>query len=78
MTRDEFLLEMDQILGLAPGTLRGNEKLEELEQWDSTSLITFVALADANSGVAVSPAQIVNCTTVGDLLQLARAETSPC
>ena len=77
MTRDEFLLEMDEILGLPSGTLRGHEKLEELENWDSTSLITFIALADANSGVSVSPAQIVNCSTVTDLLKLARAEGSP-
>jgi hypothetical protein len=74
MTRDQFLLEMDEILGLSAGTLRGEEKLEELENWDSTSLITFIALADANSGVSVSPAQIVNCATVADLLRLARAE----
>jgi hypothetical protein len=77
MTSDEFLLEMDDILGLPPGTLRGHEKLEELENWDSTSLITFIALADANPGVSISPAQIVNCTTVADLLRLARAESSP-
>ena len=30
MTREEFLLEMDEILDLKPDTLRGNEKLEEL------------------------------------------------
>ena len=77
MTRYEFLLEMDEILGLPAGTLRGHEKLEELERWDSTSLITFIALADANSGVSVSPDQIVNCSTVADLLRLARAEGSP-
>jgi hypothetical protein len=76
MTRNEFLLEMDEILGLPAGTLRGNEKLEELENWDSTSLITFIALADANSGVSISPAQIVNCSTVADLLRLARTEGS--
>jgi hypothetical protein len=72
MTRDEFLLEMDETLGLPPGTLRGHEKLDELESWDSTSLITFISLADASSGVAISPAQIVNCSTVADLLRLAR------
>lgn len=77
MTCDEFLLEMDDILGLPAGTLRGHEKLEELEHWDSTSLITFIALADANLGVSISPAQIVNCSTVADLLRLARAEGSP-
>ena len=60
---------MDEILGLPAGTLRGNEKLEELENWDSTSLITFIALADSTAGVNVSPAQIVTCFTVADLLR---------
>jgi acyl carrier protein len=75
MTREEFLLQMDEILGLPSGTLRGDEKLEELENWDSTSLITFIALADSNAGVMVSPAQVVNCTTVADLLRVARVDT---
>jgi hypothetical protein len=76
MTRDEFLLQMDEILGLPAGTLRGNEKLEELENWDSTSLITFIALADSAAGVNVSPAQVVDCLTVADLLRVARVEIS--
>jgi hypothetical protein len=74
ITRDEFLLEMDDILGLPAGTLRGHERLEELENWDSTSLITFIALADANPGVTISPAQIAYCSTVADLMRLAQAE----
>ena len=75
MTRNEFLLEMDEILNLPAGTLKGHEQLGELENWDSTSLITFVALAETSSGVNISPAQIVKCSTVGDLLQLAQVET---
>jgi acyl carrier protein len=73
MTREEFLLEMDEILGLPTGTLRGDEKLDELENWDSTSLITLIAVADSSNGVRISPGQIVNCTTVADLLRLAGA-----
>ena len=71
MTRDEFLFEMDDILDLPAGTLRGNEKLDELNNWDSTSLITLIAMADGANGVRISPGQIVNCTTVSDLLRLA-------
>lgn len=71
MTQDEFLLQMDEILGLPAGTLRGEEKLEELENWDSTSLITLIALVETNTSMQVSPAQIVNCSTVADLLRLA-------
>jgi hypothetical protein len=74
MTRTEFLLEMDEILDLPAGTLRGHEKLEDLQNWDSTSLITFIALAETNNGVSVSPGQIVTCSTVADLLSLAQAE----
>ncbi len=48
MNRNEFLLQMDEILDLPAGTLRGNEKLEELTNWDSTSLITFIAMAESS------------------------------
>jgi acyl carrier protein len=74
MTRDEFLLEMDSILQLPAGTLRGPEKLDELNSWDSTALITLIVLAEDNTGVRISPSQVVNCTTVGDLLRLARVD----
>ena len=76
MTRKELLLEMDDILDLPAGTLRGEEELEGLENWDSTALITLIALAESNNGVHISPGQIVNCTTVADLLRLAGAENS--
>jgi acyl carrier protein len=74
MTRCEFLLEMDQLLELPPGTLRGPEKLEDIEQWNSTALIGLIALADMNNGARISPRQIVNCSTIADLLQVAKVE----
>ena len=73
MTSDKFLLEMDEILGLPAGTLRGNEKLEELETWDSTALINLIVLAETNN-VSITPDQVVNCFTVADLLRLAQVE----
>ena len=76
MTRDEFLLEMDEILGLPPGTLRGHEKLEELENWDSTTLIILMSLAETNNGVNMSLLQIVGCSTVADFLRAAAVVTA--
>jgi acyl carrier protein len=76
MTRDEFLLQMDEILDLPAGTVRGDEKLEDLANWDSTSLITFIAMVETTNGVNISPGQIVTCSTVADLLHLARVESS--
>jgi hypothetical protein len=77
MTREEFLLQMDEILGFHPGTLRGDEKLEDLENWDSTTLISLILLADANNSVPITPEQVVGCSTVADLLRLAQVGESP-
>jgi acyl carrier protein len=77
MTSDDLLLQMDEILGLNPGTIRGSERLDELENWDSTALISFIAMAETNSGVAISLNQVVACDTVADLLRLAQVNGRP-
>jgi len=77
MTRDEFLLEMDEILGLRPGSLHGDEKLDELQNWDSTALIELIVLAETANDVEISPEQVVGCATVGDLLRLAGVAGRP-
>jgi acyl carrier protein len=74
MTREEFLREMDEILGLRAGTLRGNEKLDELQNWDSTALVGLIVLAETTNDVQISPDQVVGCTTVADLLRLAQVQ----
>jgi len=76
ITRKEFLLEMDEILGLRAGTLQGNEKLDELQNWDSTALIGLIVLAETANDVQISPDQVVGCSTVADLLHLAQVESN--
>ena len=77
MTREKFLLEMDEVLGLPAGTLQGHEKLEELEAWDSVALISLIVLAESNNNVRITPDQVVSCFTVADLLRLAQVEGNP-
>ena len=72
MTRPDFLILVDDLLELPKGTLTGQEKLEDLEGWDSLSLISFMALVDEHLGVKLSPRQFVTCQTVNDLLSLAK------
>jgi acyl carrier protein len=74
MNRQEFLKQMDEILGLKPGTLRGDERLEDLKNWDSTALISLIVVAEANNNVPIAPDQVVGCSTVADLLRLAQVE----
>ena len=74
MTREEFLAEIDQLVDLAPGTLKGPEELDSIEEWNSTAMIGLIALADTNNRVRLSPRQIAACSTVTDLLKLAGVE----
>jgi acyl carrier protein len=75
LTRKEFLSHLDEILGLRIGTLQGDEKLEDLESWDSTALVSLVALADSHNSVRIAPEEIVGCSTVADLLRLAQVDS---
>jgi acyl carrier protein len=77
MTREKFLLEMDEILGLPAGTLNGQEKLDELETWDSIALINLIVLAETQNNASITPDQVVTCSTVADLLRLAGVDDNP-
>ena len=74
MTRQQFLYSMDKLLELPRGTLKGPERLHELEQWNSLAMISFIALADTNNRVSVSAAQLLACSTVSDLLNTAKVD----
>lgn len=75
MDMPQRLLQLDEILELKPGTLKGDEQLADLEQWDSLAMMSFIALA-SEQGVALSPRQFARCNTVNDLLLLAEKQPS--
>ncbi len=74
MTHNEFLREMEEILGLNPGALKGHEKLEDLENWDSMALVSLLAVAESRSNTEITLDQVVRCSTVADLLGLVPLE----
>ena len=72
MTREEFLAELAELVELPAGALQGPEKLEELDQWTSMAIVGFIALADTHNGTKLGLSQITKCSTVEDLLKLAK------
>lgn len=72
MTREEFLTSFAEILEVAPDALQGSEKLDDFPLWDSTAMISFMALADSNNGAKLAPRAMAECQTVNDLLNLAK------
>lgn len=71
MDTKHFLLALDEMLELDPGTLTGAEELESLENWDSLAVISFIALVDEKLGLVVEGEKLAKAKTVGDLLALA-------
>ena len=74
MTRTDFLLAIDDLLELPAGTLKGTEQLENLESWNSMAMIGYIALVDSETGTQISPQQIRQCTSVDDLIRLAKLD----
>jgi acyl carrier protein len=74
MERSQFLLRMDELLDLEPGTLKGDEALDSLENWNSLAVIGFMAMANEDTGAVLSPKQISACSTVSELAKMASAD----
>ncbi len=73
MARDEFLLLLDEILELEPGTLKGPETLADLEGWDSLAIVSLMGLAKSRLGKTLPPKGIAACSSVNDLCALVEA-----
>lgn len=71
MDRKDFLLALDDMLELDPGTLTGAEVLETLDGWDSLAVISYIALVDETMDTVVEGEKLAQAKTVNDLLALA-------
>jgi acyl carrier protein len=68
ITPDQLYAELEPILELPPGFLKGDELLENLN-WDSMAVVMFIAIADSKFGVTVSVSDIRDATTVRELYE---------
>lgn len=76
MTRDEFLRELEALLELQTGMLKGNESLDDTDAWDSLAVVSFMALVDEKLDITLSADKINACKTVPDLVKLLGGKVS--
>lgn len=70
MDRQTFLQHLDELLDLPLGTLKGPERIESLENWNSMAVVGYIAMVDEHFNYSISPRQFANCNNVNDLLGL--------
>ena len=68
MTEQDFLARMKKILDNEDVTL--DSTLTDIEEWDSLSVVSYVAMANSVCGKKIVPAQIQPCVTLRDLYAL--------
>lgn len=68
---------IDNLLTMAPGTVKGPEILDDLPVWDSLSAIGFIAMPDAKLGMTLPSGKMEHCKTVADLVALAGNQIPP-
>ena len=76
MTKKEFLCVIDDILEEPEGTVRGDERLEDLT-WDSLAVVSYIATVNAFFDVTLAANDVKNCESIGDLLTLVSAHIEP-
>ncbi len=74
MNKNEFIKHIAEILEIDSENLTGNELLDEIGNWDSLSIISYVAMVDAELNRIVSPEKLRQAKTIGDLVELAGIE----
>lgn len=68
--RREFIAKMEELLERPSGSITGDEKLEDMDGWDSMTLIGFMAMADEHCGRKPTPPEVGRCETVNELYRL--------
>ncbi|HBY55531.1 MAG TPA: hypothetical protein DEG23_01780 [Coxiellaceae bacterium] len=65
-----FLMAFSELLEIESGTIKGNEELIFIDNWDSLAVLGFIALADKKFGKILKPDDISRAKTVRDLINL--------
>ena len=68
MTEKEKLQMLEEMLELEEGTLTCETVLEDLEEWDSIAIISFIALIDDEFEKQISSSKIKEFKKIDDLL----------
>jgi len=77
MTTSDFLRALENTLEIEPGSIAGNESLDDVGWWDSMAALAFMAVADEKLQVTISGGDLAKCRSVPDLLGLLGDKLTP-
>ena len=66
---NDFLNELDDIFEVELGTIKPNTNFKDLDEWDSVTLLSLVAVFEEEYGVVLSNDIIEKSATVLELVE---------
>jgi acyl carrier protein len=73
MTQNEFMSELETILGLSEGSLKSDSELASFGEWDSLAMFSVFSLMKKLE-IPITFVQINDFRTVSDIIELAQSK----
>lgn len=73
MSKEEFLEQMLDVLNREE-EISLDDKLEDIDEWDSLGYVAFLAMAAEYTEKSIRASEVRNAKTVGDLYNLVAGE----
>ncbi len=67
MTKEEKIAMLEEVMDLEEGDLTVDAELEEIEEWDSLSVLTLISEMKKRFDISLSNQQIRDFKTVADI-----------
>ncbi|MBR6209613.1 MAG: acyl carrier protein [Clostridiales bacterium] len=69
MSTEEKIAKIEEIMELDAGELSIDSRLVDLDEWDSISILSFVAMVGDEFGREISTEETKSIVTVGDAIK---------
>lgn len=70
MTNQEKIQLLEEIMELDEGTLKEEMQLSDIDEWDSISVLSFMAMMDEKFAKNITGSEVRSQKTVADLLAI--------
>lgn len=70
MDLKEKLMKLEELMDLEEGTLRAEDRLSEIEEWDSITHLSLIILLEDDYDKEISGEEVRALKTVQDILNL--------
>lgn len=67
--REKVIALIEEILGVAAGTITEDTRMEDVEEWDSLAHVTIIGELEERFGISIPLEEAIEITSVREILE---------